>query len=104
MSSEEESVIESENIAKLDKDIKISSVPSNQVNQRKLSERRPRGSSTTSTEETLIGASGNRNDDVMENENESEPFSQVFINRIKQRMKKKKQKTSEDISSRALWV
>ena len=106
LSSEEENVTESENIniAKLDKDIKISSVPSNQDNQRKLSERRPRGSSTTSHEETLIGASGNRNDVIIENENESEPFSQVFINRTKQRMKKKKQKTSEDISSKALWV
>ena len=80
----------------------ISSIASTQNQQRKLSERIPRESSTTSTEETLLGAIGNDNV-VIDNENESEPFSQVFINRTKQRMDKKKQKTSEDIT-KALWV
>ena len=54
---------------------------SSQDRQRKYSERRPRVSSTTSPKETSTGAFGYRCESLGI-ENESEPFSQVFINII----------------------
>ena len=74
-----------------------------QQQQRRLSERRPRGSSTTSNDDTLNVDSTSRKNST-EDLHESEPFSQVFINRTKERMLKKKYKAHENVASSGYWV
>ena len=74
-----------------------------QQQQRRLSERRPRGSSTTSNDDTsncVFGTKINGDHELQE----SEPFSQVFINRTKERMQKKKHKAQDNVSGSGYWV
>ena len=75
---------------------------SNSSKQRQFSERRPRSSSTTSAEDTLNGAIGNRRD-LVDELHDSEPFSQVFINRTKERMLKKKHKANGRVTTKQVY-
>ena len=79
---------------------------SKQSNKRKDSQRRPRTSSTTSTEDvSTVSGQGPVHTYYLENDqDEAEPFSQVFINRTKERMLKKKSKRNENTSNEGLWV
>ena len=70
---------------------------------RTLSERRPRESSTTSAEDGTVSAVVSKND-AIEDQDEAEPFSQVFVNKTKERILKKKHKRNEDMAKQAFWV
>ena len=74
---------------------------------RRLSERRPRASSTTSNEDANGGTSATPNTTDNEDENpDIEPFSQVFINRTRERMLKKKYKVGNFLTDQGSgqWV
>ena len=80
---------------------------SNVRNQRKQNERRPRASSTTSNEDANVRTSATPNTTDNEDENSDiEPFSQVYINRTRQRMLKKRYKVDNFLADKGPghWV
>ena len=84
----------------------LQNLPSNNSANRRFSERRPRSSSTTTAEEDDIdnNLGPAHTNDIEDDHGGSEPFSQVFVNRTKERMSKKKHKKSENSPNLGYWV
>ena len=84
----------------------LQNLPFNNFENRRLSERRPRSSSTTTAEEEDIDSHLGpvHTSDMGYDQSGSEPFSQVFVNRTKERMSKKKHKKSENSPNLGYWV
>ena len=84
----------------------LQNLPITNFENRRLSERRPRSSSTTTAEEDDIGSNLGpaHTSDMEDDHGGSEPFSQVFVNRTKEIMSKKKHKKSENSPNLGYWV